>query len=103
MHDHLDATTISSETSSTFSALRAKINIKSYSPIIVGCLYHPPNVEQSKTQHYLSTTLLKLHNKYQTPRFLINGHFNKLPVEDLLEQFNLHDLVTGSLLEKTTN
>ena len=93
LQDHLNAVAVSSETTSTYSALWVKINIKSYYPIIVACIYHPPNADESKTLDYLSTTLLKLHKKFSAARFIIAGDFNRLPVEDLCEQFALTDLV----------
>ena len=63
------------------------------------CLYHPPNEDHDATIDYITTTILQLTPKHPSAKYLLAGDFNRLPVENLCEQFGLSDLVTFNTRE----
>lgn len=67
---------LSSYTTSTLSAIRLRINNEKHGPIIIGCIYHPTNVDDNTTLNYVSTTLLKLYTKLPNTQMVIARDFN---------------------------
>ena len=63
-------------------------------PVIVGCVYHPPNADNNATVDYLSDTMLKLLQKRPNAHFIITGDLNHLPITSLMEQCNSKNLVS---------
>ena len=84
---------MSSYTSRTMSAVWVMLDITSCSPVIMGCIYHPPNSDQIKTIDYITTTILKMTKKHPKGKFILSGDFNQLPVSNLCVQLGLRDLV----------
>lgn len=92
----LSATLLSTFTTRTVSAAWILVKVKAHRPLIVGCLYHPPNADRSATLEYVESTIAKLTTKHPSSNYLIAGDFNRLPVKDMCEQFGLRDLVNFS-------
>jgi hypothetical protein len=55
--DSLPTTVVSSKTTPTYSAIWTISLLDNYGQIITGCIYHPPDAEQSKTMDYISSEL----------------------------------------------
>ena len=90
---HLNATLLCTYITRTVSAAWILIQVKTHRPVIIGCIYHPPNSDQGSTLEYLESTVAKLTSKYPTANYVITGDFNKLPVDELCSQFGFRDLV----------
>ena len=91
--------TVQTHSTKTVSAVWTKINLGKYKPIIVCCLYHPPGADDSKTQEYITSTLLKLSKSHPSAKYLITGDFNRLDVKNISEQFGLHNIVNFTTRE----
>ena len=92
----LNATLLTTHTTKTLSAAWILVQVKTHRPIIIGCIYHPPNADHNTTSEYLEDTVAKLTPKYLTANLVITGDFNRLPVDNICEQFGLSDLVDFS-------
>ena len=92
----LNATLLTTHTTKTLSAAWTLVQVKTHRPIIIGCIYHPPNADHNTTLDSLEDTVAKLTPKYPTANLVITGDFNRLPVDNICEQFGLSDLVDFS-------
>ena len=90
--EKLTVTQLTSHTTSTFSAVWILLHLLNV-PVIIGCVYHPPNADNNATLDYLSDTMLKLLQKRPNAHFIITGDLNHLPITNLMEQCNLKNLV----------
>ena len=97
--DHLTTSVISSHTTKTFSALWVLIKNPKCAPVIIGCVYHPPNASVAETHDYLSSNIIKLSKKYPNAKFTITGDFNRLPIQDIQTQNNLRNIVNFNTRE----
>ena len=55
--DKLTVTKLTAHTTRAFSAVRILLHLLN-APVIVGCVYHPPNAANNTTLNYLSDTML---------------------------------------------
>ena len=55
--DKLTVTKLTSHTTSTFSAVLILLHLLNV-PVIVGCVYHPPNADNNTTLNYLALSYL---------------------------------------------
>ena len=55
--DKLTVTKLTAHTTRAFSAVRILLHLLN-APVIVGCVYHPPNADNNTTLNYLSDTML---------------------------------------------
>ena len=92
----IQAKTIASHTTSTLSAVWVLLSYENAPPLIVACIYHPPKADKATTLEYLENTANELTQKYPNARFVITGDFNRLPLKQLCEQFNLTERVNFS-------
>ena len=90
--DSLSAKCVESYTSTTLSAIWIYANINRH-PLIIGCIYHPPNSDADTTINYFNTTILKLSKKHSAAKYIVTGDFNKLAIEDHCEQLGLHNII----------
>ena len=86
---HLGASIISTHKTRTLSAAWILISYKQCKPLIVCCIYHPPNCDQTTTLDYITNTILKLTPKYPNAHYVLAGDYNRLPTNGICEQFRL--------------
>lgn len=91
-------TLINSYTSHDLSILWAHMVLKTTS-IIIGVVYHPPGSNTQTTLDQLEKGLLQALSKHPRANIILLGDFNRLPLSNLCEQFNLRDLVNFSTRE----
>ena len=90
---HLDVTVLSTHKSRTVSAAWVLVSYKNFKPLIICCIYHPPNADQTTTIEYITNTILKLTPKHPNAQYVLTGDFNRLPTDGICEQFALKHLV----------
>ena len=90
---HLDVTVLSTHKSRTVSAVWVLVSYKNFKPLIICCIYHPPNADQTTTIEYITNTILKLTPKHPNAQYVLTGDFNRLPTDGICEQFALKHLV----------
>ena len=69
------------------------VKIASHKPLIIGCVYHPPNADQTTSIEYIEETNSRLTPKPPNANLIVTGDLYKLPVENLFQQFGLRNLV----------
>ena len=90
---NLTTTDVTSHTTKTFLAMWVKVHQDKCTPLVVGCIYHPPDADNIETTDYITTTLIKLAKKHPTVSFIVAGDFNRPPLETMMGQNNLRNLV----------
>ena len=85
--------TVATHSTKTISAVWTKITVGKYKPVIISCIYHPPGANDSLTQDYITSTLLKLSKSHSNAKFLITGDFNRLDLTNIKQQFGLRNIV----------
>jgi exonuclease III len=98
----LETTILSTHTTTTVSAAWILVQQSSAKPLIISCIYHPPNGDRSSTLEYMTATLCCYTQSYPKARYLITGDFNHLPVESICQQFGLTQLVNFPTRENNT-
>ena len=84
---------LDSHTTSTFSAIWILIKKEKCAPLIIGCVYHPPNSSEAETLDYMSKTVIKLTHKHPKAKLLLAGDFNRLAIDNFCAQNHLANLV----------
>ena len=64
----LNASCLSTYTTRTISAAWFLVKIASHKPLIIGCVYHPPNADHTTSIEYIEETISKLTPKH--PEFM---------------------------------
>ena len=93
VHHNINPVLLSCHTTPTVSTIWLMIDIAAYSPMIVGCIYHPPNGSNEISLDHITTMILKLTRQHTSTKFILTGDFNNLPISDMCEQLGLRDLV----------
>ena len=68
-------------------------DIEAYSPIIVSCIYQPPNATNATSLNHITTTILKLTRQHLSAKFILTGDFDNLPISYMCERLDIRDLV----------
>ena len=99
MRSNLSSQKVSMLTSDTLSAVWTKMNRPGSTPIIVGCIYHPPGLTKDRditTIDYILSTMSILATKNKRAKFIVCGDFNRLDMSTIAETFHLAQLVQFS-------
>jgi hypothetical protein len=75
--ESISAKLLEKYSSDTLSTLWVYINIPDYTPIILGCIYHPPRANERITMDHIEATLSKLILKKPTAKIILTGDFNR--------------------------
>ena len=90
---YMPVTLLSSFTTTTVSSLWLLVQVSQIRSVIVATVYHPPRADESTTLEHIEASLARFTLEHPNASIILTGDFNRLPLDNILAQFNLLERV----------